>query len=102
MVARSWRGNARAALTMIDRHREVCPQGGRVVLHDGVEIEPPADFGQERHAELPAAVEHEIDDFGRDLFGGADEIALIFAVFGVHGDDDFAATDGVNRRFNAR
>ena len=62
-----------------------------------------ADLGQDRHAELPAAVgDHEIDDFGRHLLGRADEIALVLAVLGVHDDDDLARGDGLDGRFNGR
>jgi hypothetical protein len=33
---------------------------------------------------------HEVDDLGRDLFGGADEVAFVLAILVVH-DDDHAA-----------
>ena len=95
-------GDARADRAMIDRHGEVRPQRGRIVPHHGVKIEPLADLRQDRHAELPAAVEHEIDDFGRDLLGRTDEVAFVFAVFGVDDDDDLAATNRLDRRFDAR
>ena len=61
-----------------------------------------AELWQERHAELSAAIEHEIDDFGSDFLGRTDEIALVLAIFGIHGDENFAPTQGVNRGFNAR
>ena len=58
----------------------------------GRQLEPLGDLGQDRHAELAAAVgDHEVDDLGRHLFGGADEIAFVLAVFGIDHDDHVAA-----------
>ena len=77
---------------MIDRHGEAGAQRGGVRLDHRGQLEPFANLGQQRHAKLPAAVgDHEVDDFGRHLFGGADEIAFVFAVFGIDDDDDLAA-----------
>ena len=65
------------------------PKRGRVGLDHRGQLEPLADLGQDRHAELPAAVgDHEVDDFRRDLLGGADEVAFVFAVLGIDDDDD--------------
>ena len=56
----------------------------------------------ERCAEHAAAfVEHEIDDFGRDLFGGDDEVAFVFAVFVVHDDHDLAVAEIFDGLFDA-
>ncbi len=92
---------------MIDRDREASSQRGRVRLDHQRNLQPFADLRQHGHAELPAAVgDHEVDDFGRHLFGGADEIAFIFAVFGIDDDDDLPAANSgdsvVNRRKMAR
>ncbi len=60
-----------------------------------------ADLGQDRHAELAAAVgDHEIDCLGRGQIGGADEIPFILAVFGVDDDHDLAAADGIDGFFD--
>ena len=50
----------------------------------------------------PRPCDHEVDDFRRDFFGRADEIALVFAVFGIHRDDDLAATHGVDGCLDTR
>ena len=56
-----------------------------------------ADLGQDRHAELPAALrDHEVDRLGRGLFGGTDEVALVFAVFGIDDDDDSPLANGLD------
>ncbi len=95
------RGHARPAAAMIHRHGKGRLEGGRVVLHDGRQIEPLGHFGQDEHAELPPPVgNHEIDDLGGDLFCRADEIPLVFAVLGIHHDDDFSRGDGLDGRFN--
>ncbi len=97
------RRHARATRTMIHRHGEGRLKRRRIVLDDRRQIEPVGRFGQDRHTKLPAAVSnHEIDDFRRHLFGCADEIALVFAVLGVHHDDDLARGDGLDGRFDAR
>jgi len=59
--------------------------------------------GQHRDAHLTAPVRnHEIDDRRRRRFGRANEVSLIFAIFGVDHDDDFAAGDRFHYRFNRR
>ena len=86
---------------VVDRHRERRAQERRVGFDHRRQLEPLGHLGQDRHAELPAPVgDHEVDDFGRHLFGGADEIAFVFAIFGIDDDDDFAAGNGVHGRFN--
>ncbi len=90
-------GDAGLSRAMIDRHGKRRPQGSRVRIDHGCQLEPLAHLGQDRHAQLPSAVrDHEVDDFGRHLFGRADEISLVFAVLGVDDDHDFAPPDGVN------
>ena len=56
-----------------------------------------ARFGQ-RSADQPAPVgRHEIDDFGRDLFAGDDEVALVLAVLVVDHDQYPACPDLLDR-----
>jgi len=45
---------------------------------------------------------HEIDYLGCDLLGGADQIALIFAIFVVNDDDHLAVADIGDSFFNSR
>ena len=54
------RRNARSSAEMIDGNREIRAERGGIILHHGVEIESPADLRQQRHTELPPAIEHEI------------------------------------------
>ena len=44
--------------------------------------------------------DHEIDRLRCNLFGGADEIAFVLAVFGIDDDDDFASRDRVDSGLN--
>ena len=45
----------------------------------------------ERETDEPAPMQgHEVDHLGRDQLGGANEVALVFAVFVVRDDDDLA------------
>ena len=68
----------------------------------GCKLEPLADLRQDRHAELAAAVrDHEVDGFGRRLFGGADEVAFVFTVLGIDDDDDPTGADRLNGLFNS-
>ena len=93
--------DARARGAVIDRHGEVRAERGRVRFDHRRQLEPLADVGQDRHAELAAAVrDHEVDDLGRDLLGRADEIAFVLAVLGVDDDDDSAFADGVDGIFD--
>ncbi|MFQ8806808.1 MAG: hypothetical protein ACLR8Y_19255 [Alistipes indistinctus] len=38
-------------------------------------------------------MQHEVDDFGRDLFRSDDEVAFVFTVFVVDDDYDFPLAD---------
>ena len=101
--ARSWAVMPVFELAVVDRHGEAGPQGGGVRLDHGVQLEPIAHLGQNRHTKLPTAVgDHEIDDFGSHLLGGADEISLVFAVLGVNDDDHLASSDRFNCRVDFR
>lgn len=46
-----------------------------------------AGFSQRKADQATAEFGHEIDRFGRDVFGGHDEVALVFAVFFIDQDD---------------
>ena len=84
---------------MIDRNRPGSAERRGVLIDHRRKVEPLADFWQHGHAELPAAVrDHEVDDLGSDLFGGTDEVAFVFAVFGVDDDHDLAGGDGFDRQ----
>ena len=96
------RRDAGSRRAMIDRHRVVRAQRGGVGLDHRMQAEPLADLGQDRHAELPAAVrDHEVDGFGGRLFGGADEVAFVFAVLGIDDDDDPAVADRLDGLFDS-
>ena len=46
--------------------------------------------GERQADEASAEFSHKVDDLRRDFFGGADEVAFVFAVFIVNKNDDFA------------
>ena len=75
--------------------KPVC-SGALLVSTIGRQFQPLANVGQHGHAELAAAVHDEVHHFRRGLLGRTDEIALVFAVFGVDHDDHFAAGNGVD------
>src|SRR5205823_1338473 len=58
------------------------------------------DLGQERRAKLSAAAEDKVDRLGRRLFGGANEIAFVFAVFRVDDDNDLALRERIDGRLD--
>ena len=88
---------------VIHRHRVRRAQERGIRLDHWRELQAFRNLGQDRHAQLAAAMsDHEVDDLGRRLFGGADEIAFVLAVFGVDHDHHFAAGDRANRGFNRR
>jgi hypothetical protein len=94
-------GDAGLDRTMVDRHCVIGAERGRVLADHQRQFKPLAGLGQERHAELAAAVsDHEVDDFGRDPLGGGDEIALVFAVLVVDHDDHAALADGLDGFFD--
>ena len=47
-------------------------------------------FGERQADQAAAEFRHEVDGFGRDLFGGHGEVAFVFAVFVVDQDDHAA------------
>ncbi len=58
-----------------------------VARRHGWQLQRVADFGTEREADQAARVpRHEVDDVGRDFFGGYGDVAFVFAIFIV--DDD--------------
>ena len=87
--------------TMVDRDGVGGAMGRGVVVDHRVKLKPLGHFGQDGHAEQALAVgDHELDDFGRDLFGGDDEVAFVLAVFGVDDDDDAAIGESLERVFD--
>ena len=83
--------DSRFHTAMIDRGKEPGSQRGRVVLDDRHELQPLADVRQDRQAEFTATIHHQVDVGGSGLFRGADEIALVLPVLGVHDDHHLAA-----------
>ena len=87
---------------VVDRNRVVGPKGRGVGLHHRVEFQTTAHVGEDRHAELPAAVgDHKVDRRGRDFLRGADKIAFVLTVFGVDDNDNFAATNRFDGFFDS-
>ena len=79
---------------MIQRDGVIGAQRGRVLPYHQRQLQPPAHFRQDGNAQLATAVgNHEVDRFGRHPFGRADEVPLVFAVFGVDNDHDPAGAD---------
>jgi hypothetical protein len=77
-----------------DRHREGCAELAAVVACHLVDAELAAALFGEREADQAAGVlGHEVDGFGRDVLGGDDDVAFVFAVFLVNQHDHFAGLD---------
>ena len=92
--ARDAGGDAEAGVG-IDGNGEGGAEGGGIVHGLGVEGEAVAVGGGEGDAEDAAGfADHEVDDFGGDELGGADEVAFVLAVFVVGEDDHFALAEG--------
>ena len=61
-----------------------------------------ADLGQDRHAELAAAVgDHKVDGFGGRLFGGTHEVAFVFTVLRIDNNNDPPSANRLNGLFNS-
>ena len=70
-----------------------------VARRHGRQLQRVADFGAERKADQAARVpRHEVDDVGRDFFGGDGDVAFVFAIFIVD-DDEHPAGPKVFNRF---
>ena len=82
------RGDARGdALGRFNGFGERGAKARVVARRHGRELQRVADFGAERKADQAARVpRHEVDDVGRDFFGGDGDVAFVFAIFIV--DDD--------------
>jgi len=85
-------GNAGGdALGGFDRDGEGCAIDGAVVACHLGQAQALAAFGGQGQADQATAVlGHEIDGFRRDVFGGHDEVALVFAVFFIDQHDHAA------------
>ena len=57
-------------------------------------------FGHGQADQAAAVLRHEVDGFGRDLFGGHGEVAFVFAVFVVDDDDHASGADLFQRSWN--
>jgi len=72
----------------VDRHGKSRFVEGRIIVNHQFEPQFVATFLYQGHADKSAPVfAHKIDDFGGYIPGGGDEIAFIFTVFVVNGDD---------------
>ena len=54
-------------------------------------------FGHGEADQAASELGHEVDGFGRDLFGGEGEVAFVLAVFVVDHHDHAAGADFLNR-----
>ena len=52
-----------------------------------------ARLGQGQTDQATRVLDHEIDRFGRDVLGGDDDVAFVFAIFLVDQDDHLAGTN---------
>ena len=78
----------------VDRNGERRAQQRRIVGHLHVQFQLLATvFGQWCAHHPASVVQHEVDDFGRDLFRSDDEVAFVFTVFVVDDDYDFPLAD---------
>jgi len=79
------------AVAVIDRDGKGGPQQCGVVAHHEIDVQLFQPLRRHRNADQTAAVfGHEIDRFGRHLFGEHDKIALVLAIFVIHDDNDLA------------
>ena len=85
-------GNARGtAFELVDGNGEGRSEYRRIVLHLMRQVEFATAAQRDGCAEHSACVfQHEVHHFGRDFLGGADEVALVFAVFVIDHDDEFS------------
>jgi len=87
---------------MVYGNRVIRSQRRIIGFHHWMEPQPLADFGQNRHAQLALAVRnHEVDRLGSGLFGRTDEVAFVFAIFGVDNDGDLAQANRLDSFFDS-
>ena len=87
---------------MIDGHRVIRPQRRVIGLDHRMQTKPLADLWQDWHAKLAAAVgDHEVHRFGSRFFGRTHEVPFVFAVFGIHNNNDPSGADRLNGLFNS-
>ena len=74
---------------------------GAVALDHRWQVQQFAAFARQRQADQTSAkFGHEVDGFGRDVVGGEDEVAFVFAVFFIDQDDHAASAHVGNNIFN--
>src|SRR6266481_9202452 len=87
--------NASFAIAMVDRHGEV-RHIRAAARHHWLQVKPPGRFSGYWHANLtPPVGNQEVNELWRDLFGGDDEVPLVFALLGIQNDDRQAEGQGV-------
>ena len=95
------RNARRAAFELIDHDGERSPEHGSVFGSLTREIQFAAARNRKRAAKhATPLVEHEVHLFGSNLFGGDNEIALIFTVFVINHDQELAVLEILNGLFN--
>ncbi|SST08960.1 Uncharacterised protein [Acinetobacter baumannii] len=82
------------ALGGLDGDSELGAEAGAVALHHQRQAEALATLAGHRHADQAAGMlDHEVDVFGADAFGGHDQVAFVLAVLVIHQDDHLALAD---------
>ncbi len=72
-----------------------------IALRNWLEVENVAAlFGESEADQAAAEFRHEVDGFGRDLFGSHGQVAFVFAIFIVNKDDHAALADFGEGLFN--
>lgn len=86
---------------MVDGDRVGRAQGIGFGTGHGRQVQTLHDLRQHRHAEQSFPVgDKEVDGFGGQQVGRADEVAFVLAVFRVEDDDGFAAAEGGQGRID--
>ena len=98
------RGNSGGdASGRIDGNRKGGAKRRSVVRHHHGQAQMSHSFFRQGQADQTASMgRHEVDRFGRDLFGRHAEVAFVLAVLVIGEDDHAAAADLVNRFFDGR
>jgi len=96
-------GDAGLRRPVVDGHGEGGAERGGVGRHHHREVEPPGHVGQDRHADLAAALaNHEVHHLGGGGVGRADEVAFVLAILVVGHDHHLPAGDRGDGGFDGR